>query len=270
MPQSSAFAPSVLCATADGITTITLNRPDRLNAFNVAMHRELAAALETAGRDTACRVVVLKGAGRAFCSGQDLSDRRVAPGAPRPDLGASLDTYYNPLIRRIRTLEKPVVAVVHGIAAGAGSSLALACDIVIAGRAARFAQSFTKVGIIPDSAATWTLPRLIGDARARAIALLAETVTAEQAADWGLIWKVVDDDALSAEAGALAARLAAAAPVALALAKQAFLASAANSLDAQLDLERDLNRIAGYTPDYAEAVAAFAEKRQPRFTGKKN
>lgn len=268
--MSAPSAPTVLSESTDGITTITLNRPERLNAFNVTLHQELRAALEAAGRDESCRVVMLKGAGRAFCSGQDLADRMVPPGAPRPDLGASLGTYYNPLVRLIRTLEKPVVAVVHGIAAGAGSSLALACDIVIAGRSAKFAQSFTKVGIVPDSGATWTLPRLIGDARARAAVLLAETVTAEQAASWGMIWKVADDDQLANEAASIAARLAAAAPVGLALAKQAFLASGSNSLDAQLDLERDLNRIAGRTPDYAEAITAFSEKRTPHFTGKKN
>lgn len=269
MSQTPASIATVLVGKADGVTTLTLNRPDRLNAFNVALHQELRAAFEAAGRDETCRVVVLKGAGHAFCSGQDLADRVVAPGAPRPDLGHSLATYYNPLIRLIRSLDKPVVAVVHGIAAGAGSSLALACDIVVAGRSAKFAQSFTKVGIVPDSGATWILPRLIGDARARAIAMLAETVSAEQAAAWGMIWKVVDDDKLNEEADSIAARLSAAAPIGLALVKQAFLASGGNTFDSQLDLERDLNRVAGTTPDYAEAVSAFAEKRAPVFTGKK-
>jgi 2-(1,2-epoxy-1,2-dihydrophenyl)acetyl-CoA isomerase len=257
---------SVLVDRYGGWTTLTLNRPDRLNSFNEDMHRRLAAALDEIAADEACRAVLLTGAGRGFCAGQDLSDRIGADGPP--DLGATIDAFYNPLIRRIRRLRKPVVGAVNGVAAGAGANLAFACDIVLAARSARFIQSFAKIGLVPDSGGTFFLPRLIGDARARALALLAEPVAAEQAEAWGLIWKVVDDASLRAEAAALTARLATQPTQGLALIKEAFNASAANSLDAQLDLERDLQRKAGLTPDYAEGVRAFMEKRTPDFTGR--
>lgn len=245
---------------------ITLNRPDRLNSFNAAMHRALAAALDAA-RDPACRAVLLTGAGRGFCAGQDLADVAVTDGAA-PDLGITIEEFYNPLVRRIRALDKPVVCAVNGIAAGAGANIALSCDIVLAARSAKFIQSFAKIGLVPDSGGTWLLPRLIGDARARALAMLAEPIGAETAAGWGLIWRAVDDDQLRTEAEKLTAHLATQPTQGLALIKQALAAAATNTLDAQLDLERDLQRKAGRTPDYAEGVDAFIAKRAPNFTGR--
>jgi 2-(1,2-epoxy-1,2-dihydrophenyl)acetyl-CoA isomerase len=265
-PAEENVEASVLVDRHGGWTTLTLNRPDRLNSFNEDMHRRLAAALDEIAADEACRAVLLTGSGRGFCAGQDLSDRIGGDGPP--DLGATIDAFYNPLIRRIRTLRKPVIGAVNGVAAGAGANLAFACDIVLAARSARFIQSFARIGLVPDSGGTFFLPRLIGDARARAIALLAEPVPAEQAEAWGLIWKVVDDASLRAEAAALTVRLATQPTIGLAMIKEAFNASAANSLDAQLDLERDLQREAGLTPDYAEGVRAFMEKRTPDFTGR--
>lgn len=245
---------------------ITLNRPDRLNSFNAAMHRALAAALDAAC-DPACRAVLLTGAGRGFCAGQDLADVAVTDGAA-PDLGVTIDEFYNPLVRRIRALDKPVVCAVNGTAAGAGANIALACDIVLAARSAKLIQSFAKIGLVPDSGGTWLLPRLIGDARAKVLAMLAEPIGAETAADWGLIWRAVDDDQLRGEAEKLTAHLATQPTQGLALIKQALAAAATNTLDAQLDLERDLQRKAGRTPDYAEGVDAFIAKRAPNFTGR--
>ncbi len=245
---------------------IVLNRPDRLNAFIDEMHGALLQALEEAAADPGCRAVLLTGEGRAFCAGQDLNDRQ--PDAAGPvDLGRTVDQFYNPLIRRLRSLPKPVVCAVNGVAAGAGANIALACDIVLAGRSARFVQAFAKIGLVPDSGGTFFLPRLIGEARARAVAMTAEPVSAEVAVAWGMIWKVVDDGALQQEAEALAQHLAAQPTQGLALTKRALAASAANTLDEQLDLERDLQREAGRTPDYAEGVRAFMEKRPPYFTG---
>ncbi len=243
---------------------IVLDRPDRLNAFDVPMHRALAAALDAAAADPRCRAVLLTGAGRGFCAGQDLTARA---GGDAPELGGSLEQYYNPLIRRLRSLPMPVVCAVNGVAAGAGANVALACDIVLAARSARFIQAFAKIGLVPDAGGTFVLPRLIGDARARALMLLGDPVDAETAERWGMIWRCVDDDALMTEAEALVARLAAAPTQGLALTKRALLASAGNTLDAQLDLERDLQRIAGRTPDFAEGVQAFLDKRAPVFTG---
>jgi len=245
---------------------VVLNRPDRLNAFNDEMHRALTTALEEAAADAGCRAVLLTGEGRAFCAGQDLNDRQPDAAAPA-DLGRTVDQFYNPLVRRLRSLPKPVICAVNGVAAGAGANIALACDIVLAGQSARFVQAFAKIGLVPDSGGTFFLPRLIGEARARAIAMTAEPVPAEVAAAWGMIWKVVDDDALQQEAEALAQHLATQPTQGLALTKRAFAASAANTLDEQLDLERDLQREAGRTPDYAEGVRAFMGKRPPRFTG---
>jgi 2-(1,2-epoxy-1,2-dihydrophenyl)acetyl-CoA isomerase len=240
---------------------VTLNRPDRLNAFNAAMHRALATALDDAAADVDCRAVLLTGAGRGFCAGQDLGDISG-------DLGTTIETFYNPLVRRIRAMNKPVVCAVNGTAAGAGANIALACDIVLAARSAKFIQSFAKIGLIPDSGGTWYLPRLIGEARARALAMLAEPISAETAQSWGMIWRAVDDDKLKAEAETLVAHLASQPTQGLALIKQAFARSATNDLDAQLDLERDLQRLAGQTPDYAEGVDAFIAKRPAKFTGK--
>lgn len=253
----------LLVARRGDVRVLTLNRPDRLNAFTKPLLSVLMAALGDAEADQDCRAVLLHGAGRAFCAGQDLT--MVEPGA---DLGDSLDRSFNPLIRRLRAMRLPVVCAVHGVAAGAGANLALACDIVLAGASARFIQSFIRIGLIPDAGGTWTLPRLAGDARARGMAMLGEPVSAAQAEAWGLIWRALPDDELLPEAERLAAHLATQPTAALALVKQALNASASHSLDQQLDLERDLQRQAGHTPDFQEGVAAFLEKRLAAFTGR--
>jgi 2-(1,2-epoxy-1,2-dihydrophenyl)acetyl-CoA isomerase len=260
--------PTVLLEITDGVAAITLSRPDKLNAFNEAMHRELAQALDRVEADAAIRAVLLTGAGRGFCAGQDLGDRMVGEGDAPPDLGATLDRLYNPLIRRICRLERPVVCAVNGVAAGAGANLALHCDIVLAARSAQFIEPFCRLGLVPDAGGTYVLPRLVGAARARGLALLGEPLPAERAEAWGLIWRVVDDDRLLDEATALARHLATQATTGLGLIKRALFASATNSLDAQLDLERDVQREAGRTEDYREGVAAFMAKRPPRFRGR--
>ncbi|QRG05679.1 2-(1,2-epoxy-1,2-dihydrophenyl)acetyl-CoA isomerase [Xanthobacter dioxanivorans] len=266
-PKEAGHTEAVLRVTRhDGWRELTLNRPDRLNAFNADLHRALAAALDAAA-DDACRAVLLTGAGRGFCAGQDLGDRANMEGPP--DLGAAIEAFYNPLVRRLRALRKPVVCAVNGVAAGAGANIALACDIVLAARSARFIQAFAKIGLVPDSGGTFFLPRLVGDARARALALLGTPVEAETAERWGLIWKAVDDAMLMEEARALAAHLATQPTQGLALMKAALNASPGNTLDAQLDLERDLQREAGRTADYREGVRAFMEKRPARFIGRR-
>ncbi|CDN95898.1 2-(1,2-epoxy-1,2-dihydrophenyl)acetyl-CoA isomerase PaaG [Agrobacterium tumefaciens] len=257
---------TILSAFADGVLSLTLNRPDRLNAFNEEMHLALRAGFERAHADADVRAVLLTGAGRGFCAGQDLGDRDPKKGVP--DLGHTIETFYNPLLRLIRSLEKPVICAVNGVAAGAGANIAFACDITLAARSARFIQAFAKIGLVPDSGGTWSLPRLIGEARAKALTLTAEPLAAETAADWGLIWRAVDDDKLLEEASALAKRLAAGPTKGLGMTKRAIQAAATNSLDQQLDLERDLQREAGRSADYAEGVAAFLEKRKPEFKGK--
>jgi len=251
-----------------GYRVITLNRPERLNAFNDALHLALRAALEEAEADETCRALIITGAGHSFCAGQDLNDRLVKPGEKLPP-STSLEQYYNPLVRKLRSLPFPVIAAVNGVAAGAGCNVALACDIVIAGRTASFVQSFARIGLIPDSGGTWYLPRLVGNARARGLALLAEPLPAEKAEQWGLIWKCVDDASLLAEAQKLCEHFASAPTQGLALIKRALDASATNTLAAQLDLERDLQNVAREMPDYAEGVRAFMEKRKPNFTGRK-
>jgi 2-(1,2-epoxy-1,2-dihydrophenyl)acetyl-CoA isomerase len=263
-------SPTILIDLKPGLRILTLNRPDKLNAFNEEMHGALRAALEDAAADKATRALVLTGAGRGFCAGQDLSDRvRPQEGAAPPDLSHTIDTFYNPLVRLLRGLPFPVIAAVNGTAAGAGANIALQCDIVLAARSAKFIQSFARIGLVPDSGGSWILPRLIGEARARAIALTAEPVGAETAAAWGMIWRAVDDDKLMAEAMALAEHFARQPTEGLGLIKRAFDRSATNSLDAQLDLERDLQGEAGRTPDYAEGVRAFMEKRAPNFKGRR-
>ncbi len=246
------------------IARLTLNRPDRLNSFTVQMHEEVADAL---GRLGDARVLVLTGAGRGFCAGQDLNDRAVAPGEA-VDLGESVEQRYNPLIRKLVSLPFPVIARVNGVAAGAGANIALACDIVIAAHSAKFIQSFASIGLIPDSGGTWVLPRLVGQARALGLALTAEPLPAEKAAEWGLIWKAVPDEALDSEVDALAARFAAAPTRGLARIKKMIRESWGHSLDEELGLQRDAMRELGFSDDYREGVAAFMAKRPPNFTGK--
>lgn len=259
---------TILVEQHTGYRIITLNRPERLNAFNEAMHVAFRAAIDDAESDPETRALMITGAGRGFCTGQDLSDRLAKPGE-QVVLGGTLEAHYNPLVRKLRSLPFPVVAAVNGVAAGAGCNIALACDIVIAARAASFIQSFARVGLIPDSGGTWFLPRLVGDARARGLALIAQELEADKAANWGLIWRCVDNNALIYEARRVCEHFALAPTQGLALIKRALNASADNTLDAQLDLERDLQREASLTPDYAEGVRAFMEKRKPKFTGRK-
>ena len=270
MTSAEAASQPVLLETLDeGVLTLTLNRPERMNAFNVALHEALADAVRRAAANKGCRVVLLTGAGKGFCAGQDLSERAIAPGEGRPDLGESIEKRYNPLIRALRGLPKPIVCAVNGAAAGAGANVALACDIVLAAKSAKFLQAFARIGLVPDSGGTWILPRLVGDARARALMMLADPIGAEEAAAWGMIYRAVDDDELMGAAREIAGRLAAGPTHAFGLMKRAFAASPMNSLDAQLDLERDLQREAGAADEYVEGVRAFLEKRPPNFTAVK-
>ena len=255
---------TILLDQSDGVTRITLNRPDRLNSFTRAMHGELQAALDEA-KDA--RVIVLTGAGRGFCAGQDLKDRAVAPGET-VDLGETVEESWNPLIRRLATMPQPVIARVNGVAAGAGANIAFACDIVIAVKEAKFIQSFSALGLIPDSGGSWHLPRLVGQARALGLALTGEPITGEQAADWGLIWKAVDGEWLDSETDSLAAKLAALPPLGLAAIKSIIRSTGERTLDQELDLQRDEMRRLGFTEDYREGVAAFLEKRPAKFVGR--
>ena len=257
---------TILVETHPRYRLITLNRPERLNALTVEMADALSAALDAAAADESCRALLITGAGRAFCAGQDLT----AIVGMAPDEIAGLLDHYNPLVKKLRALAMPVVCAVNGVAAGAGANLALACDIVLAGQGASFVQAFARIGLIPDCGGTWFLPRLVGMARARALALLAEPLPAATAAEWGMIWQVVEDDRLMTETHALAARLAGAATHGLALAKRALDAAETNDLDRQLDLERDLQEAASASPDHAEGVRAFLEKRPPVFTGRRS
>ena len=259
---------SILVSLDAGVLSITLNRPDKLNAFNPEMHQRLKAALERARDEPEVRAVLLTGAGRGFCAGQDLAERNVAAGAAPIDLSVTIGSYYNPLIRRMRELPKPIVGAVNGVAAGAGANIALACDLVLAARSASFVQAFSRIGLLPDSGGTYFLPRLAGTARAMGLALLGEKLSAEDAERWGLIWKAVDDAQLMTEATSLAKTLAQGPTKAYGLIKKALYASASNALDAQLDVERDLQREAGVSEDYREGVAAFMAKRKPVFKGR--
>jgi 2-(1,2-epoxy-1,2-dihydrophenyl)acetyl-CoA isomerase len=250
-----------------GIAVLTLNRPDRLNSFTQAMHGEVRDALDKLQADKTVRVLVLTGAGRGFCAGQDLNDRAVEPGAAGVDLGESVEKYYAPLVKTLRTLPMPVICAVNGVAAGAGANLALACDIVLAAKSASFIEAFCKLGLIPDTGGTWVLPRLVGPARAMGLALLGDKLPAEKAEQWGLIWRCVPDEALMIEAMAMAEHFAAAPTKGLAFTKKAMLASWTNTLDEQLQMEAGMMRELGYSHDYREGVAAFIEKRQPHFKG---
>src|SRR6266851_4981709 len=257
---------TILVETHAHYRLITLNRPERLNALTVEMAEALSAAFDAAAADESCRALLITGAGRAFCAGQDLT---AIVGIAPAEIGHLLD-HYNPLIGKLRALPMPVICAVNGDAAGAGTNFALACDIVVAGEGASFVQAFARIGLIPDCGGTWFLPRLVGMARARALAMLAEPLPAATAAEWGMIWRVVADDRLMAEGHALAARLAGGATRGLALTKRALDMAEANDLDLQLDLERDLQEEAGASPDHAEGVRAFLEKRPPVFTGRRS
>ncbi len=246
------------------IARITLNRPDRLNSFTVQMHEEMRDALGKLGE---ARVVVLTGAGRGFCAGQDLNDRAVAPGE-KVDLGETVTECWNPLVRTLTSLPQPVIARVNGVAAGAGANIALACDMVVAAKSAKFIQSFSAIGLIPDSGGTWALPRLVGQARALGLALTGEPLPAEKAAEWGLIWKAVDDEALDDEVDAIASTLASLPPLGLAAIKDMIRSSWQYSLDEELERQAGAMRRLGFTEDYREGVAAFLEKRASTFTGR--
>lgn len=259
---------NILFSSEAGIARLTLNRPERMNSFNDAMHAEVRDALDRVAADASLRVLLLTGAGRGFCAGQDLGDRTVAPGTEPVDLGASIDRNYRPLVLALRRLPLPVVCAVNGVAAGAGANIALACDIVVAAKSASFIQAFSKIGLIPDSGGTYFLPRLVGTARALGLAMLGERLFAEQAAEWGLIWQCVEDTELAGTVEKLLRTLAGAPTAGLAATKRALYAGAGNSLEAQLDLERDLQRALGRSDDYREGVAAFTAKRAPRFGGR--
>ncbi len=258
---------SILFDISAGIARLTLNRPDRLNSFNTAMHAEVREALGLLANSEA-RVLVVTGAGRGFCAGQDLGDRAVAPGGAAVDLGDSIEKNYKPLVLALRSLPMPVIAAVNGVAAGAGANIALACDLVVAARSASFVQAFSKLGLIPDSGGTWFLPRLVGNARAMGLALLGDKLPAAQAAQWGLIWRCVEDAELSAVVEGLATQFASAPTRGLARTKQAMYEGWGRTLESQLDIERDYQRELGRSADYAEGVAAFTQKRPPNFTGR--
>ena len=256
---------TVLYEARDAVAVLTLNRPDKLNAFNDDLHRELRRALDKATDDTAIGAILLTGAGRGFCAGQDLSARDPNTLTSAVDLGATLEKNYNPLVQTLRSLDKPVVCAVNGVAAGAGVSVALACDIVLAAMSARFLLPFCKIGLVPDAGSTWIIPRLIGEARAKGLALTGEPLGAEEAASWGLIWRVVEDADLMDAALATADRLSKGSTSALSMTKQAIQQSSDHDFAQQLALERDMQRKVGLSGDYAEGVRAFLEKRPADF-----
>lgn len=258
---------NIIAEEKNGVGYLTFNRPKALNSFNVDMHREVAEVLNQWTKNPNVRCVVISGEGRGFCAGQDLGDRVVDPNAEAPDLGYSIETYYNPLIKTIVNMPKPVICAVNGVAAGAGANIALACDLVIAAKSANFVQAFCRLGLVPDSAGTWFLPRAVGHARAMGLALLGDKLPAETAKEWGMIWDVVEDAELKTKVTELAERLAKQPTFGLSLIKKAIHQSSNNTFDEQMLLERDLQRIAGRSEDYREGVQAFMNKREPNFKG---
>ncbi len=261
MTETNQSNASVLVELDGPIAIVTLNRPECLNAFNRSMHLAMTAALDDIEGNDNCRAMVLTGAGRGFCTGQDLNDRIPTDGGKPADLGASLGEFYNPLVRRLRALNVPSVCAVNGVAAGAGANLALHCDIVLAARSAKFIQAFSKIGLIPDCGGTWLLPNLIGEARARAVAMLAEPIDADRAEAWGLIWRAVDDDHLLEEAYLIAISLSETSQLANLELRHAMSLATRNSLDEQLDHERLVQQKLGFSKAYADGVAAFAKRR---------
>ncbi|MCT9263922.1 2-(1,2-epoxy-1,2-dihydrophenyl)acetyl-CoA isomerase PaaG [Acinetobacter baumannii] len=259
---------NIIAEEKNGVGYLTFNRPKALNSFNVDMHREVAEVLNLWTKNPDVRCVVISGEGRGFCAGQDLGDRVVDPNAEAPDLGYSIETYYNPLIKTIVNMPKPVICAVNGVAAGAGANIALACDLVIAAKSANFVQAFCRLGLVPDSAGTWFLPRAVGHARAMGLALLVDKLPAETAKEWGMIWDVVEDAELKTKVTELAERLAKQPTFGLSLIKKAIHQSSNNTFDEQMVLERDLQRIAGRSEDYREGVQAFMNKREPNFKGR--
>ena len=260
------MAETILVKEHENWFEITLNRPDRLNSFNDEMHLSLRTAIEQAINKGA-RAILLTGAGRGFCAGQDLGDRDPVKMESAPDLSKTLQDFYNPLVRLVRGIDIPIICAVNGVAAGAGANIALACDIILAAKSAKFIQSFAKVGLVPDAGGTWNLTRLLGEARAKALAMTAEPISAEKAEDWGLIFKSVSDDELMNEARALATKLAVGSMTGLSNTKKLIQAASTNTLDEQLDLEAHTQKVCGESPDYAEGVSAFLEKRTPNFSG---
>ncbi|MFX9871817.1 2-(1,2-epoxy-1,2-dihydrophenyl)acetyl-CoA isomerase PaaG [Acinetobacter baumannii] len=259
---------NIIAEEKNGVGYLTFNRPKALNSFNVDMHREVAEVLNLWTKNPDVRCVVISGEGHGFCAGQDLGDRVVDPNAEAPDLGYSIETYYNPLIKTIVNMPKPVICAVNGVAAGAGANIALACDLVIAARSANFVQAFCRLGLVPDSAGTWFLPRAVGHARAMGLTLLGDKLPAETAKEWGMIWDVVEDAELKTKVTELAERLAKQPTFGLSLIKKAIHQSSNNTFDEQVLLERDLQRIAGRSEDYREGVQAFMNKREPNFKGR--